>query len=68
LGTVFSVWDRLLGRLETMTVAPEAELGVPGEPSYPEGFVEQMVEPFRRLRRSSGPKVATCESRGASSA
>jgi lathosterol oxidase len=53
LGTVFSVWDRLVGRLETTAVAPDIELGPPGEAStYPQGFVNQMAEPFRRLRGS----------------
>jgi lathosterol oxidase len=59
-GTVFSVWDRLLGRLETTAVAPDIELGPPGEASsYPEGFVNQMVEPFRRLRRPLNSNVST---------
>jgi sterol desaturase/sphingolipid hydroxylase (fatty acid hydroxylase superfamily) len=67
-GTVFSVWDRLLGRLETTEVPAGAKLGPPGEASsYPEGFVNQMVEPFRRLRRrlTSNASTAAGRSRGA---
>lgn len=50
LGTVFSVWDRLLGRLELHAVPPDEAIGVPDEvESYPQGFLRQMREPFARL-------------------
>jgi sterol desaturase/sphingolipid hydroxylase (fatty acid hydroxylase superfamily) len=50
MGTVFTFWDRLLGRLETLPVPPDEVLGVPDEvESYPQGFVRQMREPFTRL-------------------
>jgi sterol desaturase/sphingolipid hydroxylase (fatty acid hydroxylase superfamily) len=49
LGTVFSLWDRLLGRLDTREVPPEEELGLAGEiETYPQGFLRPLAEPFRR--------------------
>ncbi len=54
LGTVFTAWDRLLGRLVQHDVAPAACFGVPTEvESYPQGWGRQFVEPFRRLGRPS---------------
>ena len=54
-GTVFSLWDRLLGRLDTRDAAPGEALGVPGEVgSYPQGFWNQLREPVRRIAASSG--------------
>jgi sterol desaturase/sphingolipid hydroxylase (fatty acid hydroxylase superfamily) len=46
-GTVFSLWDRLLGRLDTREVAGDTPLGAPGaRPGYPETFVALHLEPF----------------------
>jgi sterol desaturase/sphingolipid hydroxylase (fatty acid hydroxylase superfamily) len=55
LGTVLSIWDRLLGRLETRSVPPDVELGVPNESrTYPQGFFKQLAEPFRRMKTFPG--------------
>ena len=53
LGTLFSIWDRLLGRLDTRDVPATTALGVPGEmDTYPRGFVRPLLEPvLRTLRR-----------------
>src|SRR5262249_44864234 len=52
LGAVFSLWDRVCGSFLTLPVADHALLGVPGEvTTYPQGWLAQFVEPFRRLRR-----------------
>jgi sterol desaturase/sphingolipid hydroxylase (fatty acid hydroxylase superfamily) len=59
LGTVFAVWDRLLGRLATRPVPPDEALGVPDEvETYPQGFVRQMREPFKRLADRAGNQRA----------
>ncbi len=47
-GTIFTVWDRLLGRLVTKEAGPGQPLGVPGEiDRYPQSWWRQLVEPFR---------------------
>jgi lathosterol oxidase len=52
LGTIFSVWDRLRGTLVTDAGAALEPLGVPGEvESYPQGWLPQLLEPLRRMRR-----------------
>lgn len=49
LGTIFSVWDRLLGRLEATPAAPLRPTGVPGAvDTYPQTWPRQLVEPFAR--------------------
>jgi sterol desaturase/sphingolipid hydroxylase (fatty acid hydroxylase superfamily) len=48
LGTVLSVWDRLLGRLVTYDVPRDVVLGLPrGRDAYPQTWVAQLVAPFR---------------------
>jgi sterol desaturase/sphingolipid hydroxylase (fatty acid hydroxylase superfamily) len=48
-GSFFSVWDRLFGSLVALDPPADATLGVPGEvESYPQSFLPQLVEPFRR--------------------
>ncbi len=48
LGTIFSLWDRLAGRLTRRTAPRSAALGVPGEEaSYPQRWWPQIREPFR---------------------
>jgi lathosterol oxidase len=50
LGTIFSVWDVLLGRLVRTDAPADAKLGVPGEiDTWPQGFLAQSVQPLRRL-------------------
>ena len=50
-GTLFSLWDRMLGSLVTDPAAPLGPLGVPGrEADYPQAWLAQLVEPFRRAR------------------
>ncbi len=47
-GTVFSVWDRMMGTLATVP-DPGMRYGVPGEVnSYPQHWSKQHFEPFRR--------------------
>lgn len=46
LGTLFSVWDRLLGRLATHDVPRDTLLGN-GHAGYPQTFGRLLVEPFR---------------------
>jgi len=58
LGTIFSFWDRMRGTLVTDPAAPLAPLGVPGrEASYPQAWLAQLVEPFRRARGDGGLPV-----------
>ena len=54
LGTIFTFWDRLRGRLDLGERPAEAPLGVPGEPNYPQGLWLSMREPFKR-RALRGP-------------
>ena len=60
LGTVFSFWDRLAGRLVVHPVEPWDALGVPGEEqTYPQTWWRQLLEPFRiRPRAESGVALA----------
>jgi sterol desaturase/sphingolipid hydroxylase (fatty acid hydroxylase superfamily) len=49
-GTIFTLWDRLLGRLVIKECDPDPDqiLGVPGEiDRYPQSWWRQLVEPFR---------------------
>lgn len=49
LGTIFSVWDRLYGTLETSPTAPLQPLGVPGAvETYPQTWPRQFIKPFTR--------------------
>jgi len=50
LGTVFSLWDRLGGRLTIVDVDPETPLGN-GHRDYPQTFGALLREPFRRVPR-----------------
>ena len=66
LGTLLSIWDRLLGRLETRSVPADAELGVPGESrTYPQGFFRQLAEPFRRMSIITEHQVPKSQERSA---
>ena len=49
LGTMFSFWDRLLGRLARHDVARTTPLGN-GHPEYPQTFAKLLGEPFRSVR------------------
>lgn len=47
-GTVFTVWDRLFGRLVVRDAAPEERTGVPGElDTYPQRFAPAFRQPLR---------------------
>jgi sterol desaturase/sphingolipid hydroxylase (fatty acid hydroxylase superfamily) len=49
LGTIFSVWDRLRGTLETSPTALLQPTGVPGAvETYPQTWLRQLTEPFTR--------------------
>jgi sterol desaturase/sphingolipid hydroxylase (fatty acid hydroxylase superfamily) len=48
-GAIFSVWDRVAGRLSCETAARDALLGVPGEiGARPHGWWVQLRAPFER--------------------
>jgi len=51
LGTVFTLWDRLSGRLLTRDASPEERTGVPGELDlYPQRFAAAFGQPLREAR------------------
>ena len=55
-GTVFTMWDRLSGRLLVRDAAPEERTGVPGEVDlYPQQFVTAFRQP---LREASGRRCS----------
>jgi sterol desaturase/sphingolipid hydroxylase (fatty acid hydroxylase superfamily) len=52
-GTVFSLWDRAAGRLVIQDADAGEQLGVPGElEGYPQTWLRQLAEPFRRVGAS----------------
>jgi sterol desaturase/sphingolipid hydroxylase (fatty acid hydroxylase superfamily) len=53
LGNVFTIWDRLLGRLDDRESGAEVVFGVPGEVNtYPQSWFPQFLEPLRRRNDS----------------
>jgi len=51
LGTVFTIWDRLAGRLLTRDASPAERTGVPGEIDlYPQRFAAAFREPLLEVR------------------
>ncbi|MEW6733047.1 MAG: sterol desaturase family protein [Acidobacteriota bacterium] len=48
LGTIFSFWDRLRGTLTVVEIEPDTYFGN-GEPLYPQSWLPQFIEPFRRI-------------------
>lgn len=46
-GISLSLWDYLFGTAYVPKDGRDIELGFPGVDEYPEGFVEQVVEPFK---------------------
>lgn len=51
LGTVFTVWDRLCGRLLIRDASPDERTGVPREIDlYPQRFVTAFGQPWREAR------------------
>ena len=51
-GTILSVWDRVFGTLVTDPDSPTEPLGVPDAvETYPQSWLPQLVEPFRRRAR-----------------
>ncbi len=60
LGTVFSFWDRLSGRLVDASLDPDVEFGVPDEiESYPQGWLQQLVTPPARIVGTGTGQAAT---------
>jgi sterol desaturase/sphingolipid hydroxylase (fatty acid hydroxylase superfamily) len=59
-GTVFTVWDRLFGRLVVRDATPDERTGVPGEvDTYPQRFVAAFRQPLRSLTtHATRPGVA----------
>jgi lathosterol oxidase len=55
LGTLLSVWDRLLGRLVVHDVPRDTLLGN-GAPAYPQTFGRLIVEPFRPRSSVDNPE------------
>jgi sterol desaturase/sphingolipid hydroxylase (fatty acid hydroxylase superfamily) len=51
MGTVFTIWDRLSGRLLTRDASPDERTGVPGElDTYPQRFAPAFAQPLREAR------------------
>lgn len=51
-GTVFTVWDRLLGKFDRGETSTDVVFGVSGEvDAYPQGWWSQLFEPLRRIAR-----------------
>lgn len=60
LGAVFSLWDRLAGRLLVAQAPADALLGVPGEEhTHPHGWWAQVCEPFRKARTPSSHPMSS---------
>jgi len=60
LGTVLTCWDRLRGTLVVDDAPVDAPLGIPGDQaSYPQGWMRQLVEPFRRTAAASRTRPQT---------
>lgn len=52
LGTVFTIWDRMLGTSDVRESSGSVIFGVPGEVGkYPQGWWAQFIEPFRVAAR-----------------
>jgi sterol desaturase/sphingolipid hydroxylase (fatty acid hydroxylase superfamily) len=65
LGTLLSVWDRMRGALVDDPAAPLWPLGVPGRvESYPQTWLAQLVEPFRRSRADGAGGIASIRRAG----
>ncbi len=47
-GISLSIWDYLFGTAYVPKDGRDIELGFPGVDQYPEGFVDQVVEPFKK--------------------
>jgi sterol desaturase/sphingolipid hydroxylase (fatty acid hydroxylase superfamily) len=47
-GISLSIWDYLFGTAYVPKDGRDIELGFPGVDEYPQGFVEQVVEPFKK--------------------
>ena len=65
-GAIFSLWDRLAGRLTREPAAKDAALGVPGElATFPHTFWPQLAAPFvsREAAPRSAPAPAAARSR-----
>src|SRR5262245_10601092 len=61
-GTIFTVWDRLVGTLVRRDTARNERFGVPGEiDTYPQHFGPAFVQPLvqNREQRRSGRRAAT---------
>lgn len=57
-GTVFTVWDRLFGRLVVRDASPSERTGVPGElDTYPQPFVAAFRQPLREARTRSAERL-----------
>ena len=50
LGTIFSFWDRMRGTLVQVDATETTPLGN-GEPTYPQSWLPQFIEPFLRILR-----------------
>ena len=54
-GTVFTVWDRIFGRLVVRDARPEERTGVPGEiDEYPQRFADAFRQPGREALANRG--------------
>jgi sterol desaturase/sphingolipid hydroxylase (fatty acid hydroxylase superfamily) len=54
LGTTFTFWDRLRGTFVIVEASRDSVFGIAGEiETYPQGWVEQLIEPPKRVTRDS---------------
>lgn len=68
-GAVFSIWDRLLGKLDTRNTGPGERFGVPGEiDTYPQRFAAAFRQPVIELSRRREPIVANADGRATTKA
>jgi sterol desaturase/sphingolipid hydroxylase (fatty acid hydroxylase superfamily) len=59
-GTIFTLWDRLLGTLVRRDTTADERFGVPGEiDSYPQAFRAAFRRPLIQLRQRRGERLAT---------
>lgn len=60
LGTVFTFWDRLRGTFLSADASADSLFGIGNEiETYPQGWVDQLIEPLKRIARSVSARTAS---------
>ncbi len=54
-GTVFTIWDRMRGTLVVRDASFDETFGFDGQGRYPQGWLRQLLEPFKALAHSARP-------------